>query len=145
MVRALLLVLVSAAVVACASSSQKRGNTGAPPELAQLISTGTVLLWLPSGGTFQDAGQIARVSIASNENARSLATQLRPAATTPVHIAVASDNSTLTKAVALAALSEVEGPLPMLDFTFLGAPIDADPVRVAVEDKKGKFAFKSWP
>ena len=143
--KALLSLSWVAALVACASSSQIRGNTGAPPELSQHVSAGTVVLWVPSGGTFQDAGQIARVSVASNENVRTLVTQLRPAATTPVQLAVAGDNSSLTKAVTLAALGDVDGPLPMLEFTFLGSSVDADTVRVAIEGKKGRFAFEAWP
>jgi hypothetical protein len=134
-----------AAVVACSSSSHMRGYSGPPPDLNKHLTAGTLLLWLPSGGAFEDAGQIARVSISSNENVRRLATQLRRAATAPVQVAVASDNSNLSRAVSLAAIGEVEGPLPMLDFTFIGSPGDADSVRAAVESKKGRFTFKPWP
>ena len=102
-----------------------------------------LLQWIP--GSPSVAGAMASAMIGNvgldSPTVADLHRRISAADTTPVNLAVAGEDSRFAAKVALSALNQVPGKLPMLTLGFIGDPADAAEVRTAVEAKGGTFLF----
>jgi hypothetical protein len=138
------LVLVSIIIFAgCASTPTSRPTNDVAEKVRSVFPGGARLYWVPSDGVITDSGQVTRLAMSSNESSRALTNVLLGAKGSDFRIAVAGPNSTLSRAVAVRALGDIEAKLPGLQFLFVGDEADAMTVKNIVESKGGRFFHRN--
>jgi tRNA A37 threonylcarbamoyltransferase TsaD len=101
--------------------------------------TGASAFWVSSGGAIADPGRISLLSVNTATAHQGLVLLIQNARRDKVRLVVSGANSSLARQELLAALSRVDGSVPMLELAFIGEASDAAIVQTAVEKVGGKY------
>jgi hypothetical protein len=131
--------LIAAQLIACASTPSITRESVDGRVRATFVGTEAQLFWVPSPSAFYDAGRVWRLSVDPASADAPVVNLLRSASSKPVRLAVAGPSTTLARHEIIAALTQVERPLPKLELSFFGDPSDVVLVKEAVERKGGTY------